>query len=154
MARWMTLIALQTMTKSEPPRATRAGQAGVLARQRAKGLGFKRTLAWLAGCFAAIQHAANLHCTQRRVGWLTCQLWFSGLSAAKFQVAQPLALPRLKRFLAPEPEIALLHITTSVLYSQFERCKGFRVSRFACNISSDLEAYVCLTITAQPLVTF
>jgi hypothetical protein len=95
MARWMTLIALQTMTKSEPPRATRAGQAGVLARQRAKGLGFKRTLAWLAGCFAAIQHAANLHCTQRRVGWLTCQLWFSGLSAAKFQVAQPLALPRL-----------------------------------------------------------
>ncbi|DBA71606.1 TPA: hypothetical protein ACH3X2_001070 [Trebouxia sp. C0005] len=45
MARWLTLIALQIMTKSEPPRATRAGQAG--------------------------------------------------LSAAKVQVAQPLALPRL-----------------------------------------------------------
>ncbi len=95
MARWLTLIALQTMTKSEPPRAARAGQAGVLVRQRAEGRISKRTLAWLAICFAATHDAAKLQYTLPRVGWLTCQLWFSGLSAAKVQVAQPLALPRL-----------------------------------------------------------
>ena len=90
MARRLTLVALQTTTKSEPP-ATRAGPAGVLVR---RGSISKRTLAWLAGSFAAVQDAANLQCALPRVGWLTCELWFSGLSAARVQV-QPLALPRL-----------------------------------------------------------
>jgi len=44
MARWLTLIALQTMTKSEPPWAARAGQAGVLVRQRAEGQNFRKNV--------------------------------------------------------------------------------------------------------------